>query len=358
MGCAASTQGRVAPAAQPPHMAPHMAPPPDAPHVAPPPDAAKVVGSPEPPRRALGAEAVSVVYASGADGGAPPALSLARDRGARSSQEDDAFALALHGHAHVQCIVGVCDGHSGDHKKGRLAAGLVARNAAWMLMRALEAELQSSAIAVDWSRALESTFDALAGMLADGKGRREFEYAGTTATLAVVSCKGAHRAVHVANVGDSACVLVARDGQVRTLTEDHTVANEIECARAIAQGGFLTDDARYGKRINGLQVTRSLGDFGSEGTSDAPAVASLALDGSEALLVCASDGLWNVLAPTRVAELVLSAARPVSARFIIDEALRAAQAAKVACDNISVVIADLRLPSASASAGASSQLLS
>ena len=61
--------------------------------------------------------------------------------------------------------------------------------------------------------------------------------------------------IYIANCGDSRAVL-CRDGVPVVSTKDHKPSDPEERARAQAAGAWVTQ-----KRINGLAVSRSLGDF-------------------------------------------------------------------------------------------------
>ena len=91
------------------------------------------------------------------------------------------------------------------------------------------------------------------------------------------------------------------------LTTDHVATDEVERERVVAAGGFITDDAKFGLRVNGLQVTRSLGDVGSPGTVATPSTTRIPLGKGNVLgvdvppnavslvqyVVLASDGVWG-----------------------------------------------------------------
>ena len=95
-------------------------------------------------------------------------------------------------------------------------------------------------------------------------------------------------------------------------------------------GGFYTDDPKLGKRVNGLEVTRSLGDLANPPCICKPSVTSLVTDppacavcadrdlhigtqpihSADAFLIMASDGVWKVLHSVQdvlAAQLILCA---------------------------------------------------
>lgn len=274
-------------------------------------------------------------------------------------------------------LFAVLDGHSADKREGADAARLVGQTLPLAVMEEMRRETQAhprdltlnagAVMAGAFARAeLEMRMVAEDGGLSPRKksrvgahsgsrGGAPFQYAGTGVTLALVSLDrhDTASALHVAHVGDASAVLIdLRTETAIALTGDHTVANEEETARVEASGGFLTDDARFGKRANGLKVTRSLGDFGCYGTISDPGVTSLSLDPqAHRWLVLASDGLWDVVTPEDVVSFCLARTHPSANTDPNHMAagLRSIAAKRGGVDNISVLVVDL-FPSASSSA--------
>jgi len=129
---------------------------------------------------------------------------------------------------------------------------------------------------------------------------------GCTAT-AVLAWRGANGAVQLqcANVGDSAALLIDLEtGSWNVLTEDHRLTNPAERERLTRNGIPLHSDS---KRLYGLNLARALGDkFLKDedlGLSAEPAVSDVVSIPRDqgALLLVASDGLWDVLDPEKVA---------------------------------------------------------
>jgi protein phosphatase len=129
---------------------------------------------------------------------------------------------------------------------------------------------------------------------------------GCTAT-AVLAWRGANGAVQLqcANVGDSAALLInPENGSYKLLTEDHRLTNPAERERLTRNGIPLHSDS---KRLYGLNLARALGDkFLKDedlGLSAEPAVSDVVSipHNQGALLLVASDGLWDVMDPEKVA---------------------------------------------------------
>jgi serine/threonine protein phosphatase PrpC len=131
------------------------------------------------------------------------------------------------------------------------------------------------------------------------------EKSGTTATIAMVS----PTQLAVANVGDSRAILCCdADGRPVQLTVDHTASLPEERARIEALGGSVQRRPGGVWRLEGqLAVTRSIGDL-SRGLdryiAREPHVLVRDLQPTDAYLVVASDGLWDVMSNEEVVEFI------------------------------------------------------
>ena len=137
---------------------------------------------------------------------------------------------------------------------------------------------------------------------------------GCTAT-AVLAWRGPHNAValQAANVGDSAAILIDPDtGTWTVLTDDHRLTNPAERDRLAQTGIPINSDSR---RLYGLNLARALGDkFLKDedlGLSAEPAVSGMHYVAAHqgALLLVASDGLWDVMDYEKVAAVATRADR-------------------------------------------------
>ena len=160
---------------------------------------------------------------------------------------------------------------------------------------------------------------------------------GTTAVVAVV----VDGVLHVANVGDSRAVLW-RDGQGIAITTDHKPDDPIERERIEAAGGEIDEDWGMGGVTSPqgdgyLKCARSLGDRaykpGDEPSAHLiPAEAdlfSIPLTPSDAFVVLASDGVWDVLSSEAAAEVVQSVVSDPAAAVACDATCDAAAKALV-----------------------------
>jgi protein phosphatase 1G len=121
--------------------------------------------------------------------------------------------------------------------------------------------------------------------------------AGCTANFAIIM----EGWLHVANAGDSRCVL-CRGGQAVEMSYDHKPDQDVEKERIYGAGGFITAEGR----VNGnLNLSRSLGDFEYKGNPDIPPerqiitanpdVKSIELTSDDEFLILACDGVWDIL---------------------------------------------------------------
>jgi serine/threonine protein phosphatase PrpC len=174
----------------------------------------------------------------------------------------------------------------------------------------------------------------LEGALAEAYARLGSEarhaHVGSTACTAAL----AGRCVTVAWVGDSQMAIVDAD-RVRFLSAAHRIDDRVERERVAGQGAVF--DGPYVMRGDyGLMMTRALGDtwFHAVGLSSTPAVATIDLDSEDdALIVLATDGLWDVLDPDDIVRLFRVAPRDADhAALLVGAAMSAG-----ARDNVTVI---------------------
>ena len=239
-------------------------------------------------------------------------------------------------------LYGVFDGHAGsaaaDYCSARLGEVLM-RDAAWP---SAPAAALTSAFHV-----LDASFLELARLtsppLNDG-------------TTAVVALALGARLV-VANVGDSRAVLVQRSGAAHALSDDHKPNRPDEVKRIQALGGAVFFHGVW--RVQGvLAVSRAIGDRALKPyVSATPELRWWDCSPSDAALVLACDGLWDVLSNEQVADVVLAAMHPLPGREEAHEAAQRASAALVrqailsgSTDNVTAIVVDLRGAAAEAAA--------
>ena len=116
--------------------------------------------------------------------------------------------------------------------------------------------------------------------------------AGSTATIAYIERQNGKRILYVANIGDTRCVLVQKNG-VRRMTYDDRVDDKREYDRIIKQGGIIFNERIYGQ----LMLSRCFGDWNIKeyGVIVEPHISRTQLSEGDSYLIIASDGVWDVI---------------------------------------------------------------
>ncbi|UCH60914.1 MAG: serine/threonine-protein phosphatase [Anaerolineales bacterium] len=214
----------------------------------------------------------------------------------------------------------VADGMGG-HQYGELASGIAIRTMATYLINQLYTPLLSIKP--------ESPQESLQEIMQKGIQEahrsiiRSTPGGGTTMTAALIL--GSQ--LTIAHVGDSRAYLIGPNGNMETLTRDHSLVN-----RLIELGQITTDEAATHPQRNVLY--RALG----QGEPVEPDVRTTQLPKSGCLLLC-SDGLWGVVPDAEINSIVMNNPHPESACKKLVDAANAAGGP----DNITAVL--VRLPS-------------
>ena len=147
---------------------------------------------------------------------------------------------------------------------------------------------------------------------------------GTTLTVAYVIWPW----MYVLHAGDSRCYLL-REGQMRQLTRDHTVSNQL-----IEKGGMTVEEANNSRWSNVLYNA-----LGAGAAEVVPEVHKVALQPGDTIMLC-TDGLYRHVRDDEIRDLLETELEPPeSCRSLIDLAnFRGGH------DNITVVVARLGAP--------------
>jgi PPM family protein phosphatase len=194
-------------------------------------------------------------------------------------------------------------GLAGGEVASRLVVDFLAEHGAPLGSVSLADLLQSAGRCVRNAAAAD---DALAGMA-------------TTCTLAVIADERAQ----IAHVGDSRAYAL-RTGELRQLTRDHSVAEELVRLGRLTEDEALTHPARH-------TLTRALGG------PDEPQVDELSwpLRRDDRLLLC-SDGLTGLVDDRELRKLLDGGTTADAARRLVEAALDAGGA-----DNVTVIVVDV-----------------
>ncbi|KAA6373954.1 MAG: hypothetical protein EZS28_030519, partial [Streblomastix strix] len=242
--------------------------------------------------------------------------------------EDDYVASKLFGQHPISSIAGVFDGHSMDNKSGKKAAQILRNNLIATVLGKYDQELREARLFdVDFTKLLQYSFQRMEDMMKETSAD-QFEMAGCTATLVLVHgtpltthnrfgepcinvstlrlfglapqpgsqnlsekdgtpktinssipqikkvSSNGQRELFCANVGDSEAFLFSSDPTIEPvmLTFAHKSTVESERQRCRDAGADVAEDdgSIYANRVNGMQVTRSIGDFFSSCTIPDP----------------------------------------------------------------------------------------
>lgn len=146
---------------------------------------------------------------------------------------------------------------------------------------------------------------------------------GCTATVVLAHRTASGLRLHSANVGDSRAIVLESGSECR-LTRDHRPTDPAEIQRVEAEGGFVA----RGRVVGQLGVSRALGDHSlkSVGVTWHPHICTREVP-QDAVLVIASDGLWDVMsdgdARAVVDRNVAERLQDKAPEFLIKAALRA-----------------------------------
>ena len=128
-----------------------------------------------------------------------------------------------------------------------------------------------------------------------------------TAALSIIHYQVRNRnKLYVINLGDCRAVLCNRFNIAIPLTKDHKPTNYEETLRIHKLGGKITQDPGDDPRIEGLSLSRALGDFDAEKyVSHIPEIFRYDLDKRDKFIILACDGLWDVFQNQQAVDFVL-----------------------------------------------------
>jgi len=170
------------------------------------------------------------------------------------------------------------------------------------------------------------------------------DYEGCTATTVLIWQNESGRFVQSANVGDSRAYLCRADGSAVRLTKDHKLGDDDEKARMMNIGVSVTEGQT---RINGLAVSRALGDRFAKSTNSGiiavPYVSEvIKLTDADRYIVVASDGLWDIVSGQKACEICLTVAETTpTAEAMAQTLLSTAVQSNKSVDNVTVIVAIL-----------------
>lgn len=231
--------------------------------------------------------------------------------GLRSAMEDRHVLEILPG---LGLFAGVYDGHGGAEAVEVVAASL---------HRCFAAALQSGLHPVQAFREAYRLVE------------EELKGVESGATAATLFLRGGE--MSFAHLGDARILLVGP--QPIPLTTDHRVDDPQERARILRAGGRI-EDPYVLRGFRGLMPTRSFGDayFRPVGVIAIPEVGMRRVHPEDRFVVVACDGLFDVLRPSEIAELLLRS--PGATTGV--ESLRDEVFARGGIDNLTIIVIEFK----------------
>lgn len=229
-------------------------------------------------------------------------------QGKRPTMEDaHAYACLINSEniRNSSYVFGVFDGHGGDR---------VAKKVATLMPQ----ELKAGNVSV-----------AFENIEKEIRARRELMQQGSTAIVAVAHSDK----LEIANLGDSRCVLIDKEGIITFETKDHKIDNEQEAKRIFKAGNevFRVFQSQEGKRtteavssweeikkakkmespwrIAGLAMPRSFGDIRIKQESKGGVIAQPEIFeqtmNADDIMILACDGVWDVMSSQDVTAFIV-----------------------------------------------------
>mmetsp|Transcript_9559 Transcript_9559/g.23950 ORF Transcript_9559/g.23950 Transcript_9559/m.23950 type:complete len:921 (-) Transcript_9559:278-3040(-) len=229
------------------------------------------------------------------------------------------MGVASHG-SHNHALFGVCDGHAG------AAAALSAK-----ILLPEELAHQAQAYKTDTRSMLH------VGFLTTDEKMAKHECEGCTCTAVYFWKNKDGRFLQAANVGDSSAFL-CRGGKAIPLSVDHKLTNRDEFQRIKNLGINLSSGQT---RINGLGVTRALGDHFAKDTNSGMCAVPYVSDvyqikEQDKFVVIASDGLWDVISGQKAIDSLLRS--ELTCEEMACKLLKTALESVKCQDNVTVVV--------------------
>ncbi|XP_065890179.1 protein phosphatase 1E-like [Dysidea avara] len=166
------------------------------------------------------------------------------------------------------------------------------------------------------------------------KAEEERLRSGTTVVVAIV--RGSQ--LYMGWTGDSQVILVRRGVPV-FVSEPHKPSMKTERQRIESLGGCVMWVGSSWRVDGHLSVSRAIGDAEHKPTiTSEPDVASIKLDGTEDYLVLACDGIWDVIKPRHVPQLVYTHLTAGGSKESVAKSLIDHAKAEGSSDNMTVIV--------------------
>jgi len=138
------------------------------------------------------------------------------------------------------------------------------------------------------------------------KYKKQSDQCGSTCLIALICKHKKDKYLTVLNVGDSRGILCDSLNRVIPLSKDHKPEDPEEKNRIKKLGGVIEYSAGDDPRIEGLSLSRAIGDLDAEKyVSHLPDLFGYKINKNDKFMVLACDGLWDVLDNKSVVNYVL-----------------------------------------------------
>lgn len=149
----------------------------------------------------------------------------------------------------------------------------------------------------------------------------------------VVICWMTETDMIIAHMGDSRCLVVKKNGDIKFATADHKPYDRDERNRIISEGGYVSK-----MRVGGdLAVSRGFGDTALVGVGHIPDVTTVPIEEDDKFVILMCDGVFEVLTNEDIADLARKTDDPRALAYEI----RSLAFALGSQDNISVIARSL-----------------
>ena len=196
------------------------------------------------------------------------------------------------------CYLSVYDGHG-----GQLVSRYLKKNLPkFFITQNLEKIYQDRNKSL---RYFKKVFDLVESNLEKDHPKAVFYCGSTSCNTIIFEQENGKKGIWVVNVGDSRAILCDKNGQSKSLSEDHKPNSVKEKKRITGLGGKIRYDG-CDWRIKDLSVSRAFGDKESKPfISHLPEVNKFTLSKDDKFVVVACDGLWDVLSNQQVCNFIL-----------------------------------------------------
>lgn len=214
-------------------------------------------------------------------------------KGLRASNEDHSLITKFTTHNEMINLYGIFDGHGGQEISKFLSENIefYFKNLNYKNKKELKKQIYD-------------TFDRITKLLSEKY--ISAKAMGSTCLLAAIFNYNNKKTIKIINIGDSRAVAMKKNFFAEQLSLDHKPKSLLEKMRLEKMGGNIYKDMYGEVRINGLSVSKTIGDLDSKPyVSHKPDIFDYKLKRYN-FLILGCDGVWDVLDNQEACEFVLN----------------------------------------------------